>query len=87
MYSNLPPGLSESQIPGCTPDDHAIDTAIAKRLCEACKYYPEGFESRGCINCFHSDCEVGFEAEEDEALILERLKDKAESRGDGHKDE
>jgi len=85
MASNLPPGLSESQIPGCRPEDKAIDLAIDDKLCEACKHYnDDGYTCEECVNALEQH--EYFEAEEDEALILERLQAAAEAREDGHID-
>jgi len=86
MLSNLPPGCSQSDIPGCRPEDLAIEQAIENKECYACNHWTTDGDSLNCNECSLSDCE-GFEKEEDEALIGERLKSEAEAREDGHRDE
>ena len=83
MASNLPPGLSESQIPGCTPEDHDIDAAIDAKQCEACRFYET---EEHCDDCYTVSGLSKWEVETDEALILERLRASAEAREDGHID-
>ena len=89
MQSNLPPGCSESDIPGNRPEDQAVDKAIEAKQCEACTYYfkplTDGFP---CDDC-HIDGSGfidRFEAEEDEAEIADRLQAAAEAKEDGHND-
>ena len=89
MHNNLPPGCSDSDIPGCTPEDHLIDKAIENKWCEACKHYLEPTQRWSPCGSCHSRSlkKMQFDQEEDEALIGERLEAAAAAREDGHKDE
>ena len=83
MLSNLPPGCSESDIPGCRPEDLAIERAIEAKQCEACRHYGTDDDVQPCECCISS---LYFETETDEALIGERLEAAEEARKDGHKE-
>ena len=87
LLSNLPPDCSDSDILGNRPEDHAIDKAIEAKQCEACKHLDNATYAKTCHQCCMFGDDAGFEKEEDEALIGERLQAEAANRKDGCKDE
>lgn len=80
MQSNLPAGCSDRDLPANRPEDLAIEQAIEKKLCEACKhFFINSMDAENyCEVCMSTDCN-NFTEEPDHAKILERLNDRAES--------
>lgn len=84
MSSNLPPGCSDADIPGCRPMDIAIDRAIEAKDCIACKWCEEPNFCEACIA--KGGC-LAFEPPYDLQIVADRLQAASKAREDEHEDE
>jgi len=79
MSSNLPPGCSQNDIPGCRPMDIAVDKAIEAKECGACKHYNSDAEDEA-LACNFCHKHSRFEVNEDHARIVENIQIEAEAK-------